>query len=303
MSFTPSFTPSSFTFKQGTASEAADPLKAADFGSGAVFAYGQKLLKTGYSGNCLKVRRASDNGELDIGFVSDFIDTAAIGTFVGAGHGFITTFYDQIESVDAVNVTANQQPKIANSGEYQEPAYNGTSQNLQFNGAIAASLATTTAGTWMTWVNPVDATPSANEILISMGDTNGDTYMLFSMVVTTGKLRCLVVEGGTVAWDLTTDVSPFSNGVWAHVAIVQNGTASVLYVNGVAVAQTFDTTTDKTSWFNDIIGLDNARWGCLNYNSFGNVVEFDGNLDSMMIWNEALTAQNIADIYALGRTV
>ena len=53
----------------------------------------------------------------------------------------------------------------------------------------------------------------------------------------------------------------FADNTWTHVAITQDGTEPVLYVDGVAVAQTFGVTTDKTVWFNDLIGLDNGRIG------------------------------------------
>ena len=50
---------------------------------------------SGYVGNCLKVRRSSDNTELDIGFTGNDLDTTSLLSFVGAGDGFITAWYDQ----------------------------------------------------------------------------------------------------------------------------------------------------------------------------------------------------------------
>jgi hypothetical protein len=53
--------------------------------------------------NCIRVRRSSDNAEQNIGFVANVpnspIDTGALLAFVGAGDGFVTTWYDQSTNV------------------------------------------------------------------------------------------------------------------------------------------------------------------------------------------------------------
>lgn len=85
--------------------------------SGATAAYSLRKLSSVYTGNCIRVRRSSDNTEQNFGFVSNVLDTASLLTFVGAGNGFITTWYDQ--SGNAKNITqttAISQPRIVNSG-------------------------------------------------------------------------------------------------------------------------------------------------------------------------------------------
>ena len=44
-----------------------------------------------YTGYCVKVRRSSDNTTSDIGFVSGYVDTVAIKTFIGSSDGFVQT--------------------------------------------------------------------------------------------------------------------------------------------------------------------------------------------------------------------
>lgn len=67
----------------------------------------------------IRVRRSSDSTELDIGFVGNALDTAALATFVGAGSGFVTKFYDQTANgIDLVQATAAKQPRIVNAGTY-----------------------------------------------------------------------------------------------------------------------------------------------------------------------------------------
>tara|TARA_R100000951_G_scaffold9678_2_gene8476 strand:- start:1230 stop:2123 length:894 start_codon:yes stop_codon:yes gene_type:complete len=92
---------------------AAPAARLLDTFSGAAAAYSLRLLSNSYSGNAVKVRRASDNAELDIGFSNGSLDTSAIATHCGSNDGFVTTWYDQ--SGNARNATqTNQaiQPKI-----------------------------------------------------------------------------------------------------------------------------------------------------------------------------------------------
>lgn len=80
-------------------------------------AYSFRLLKSDYAGSCIKVRRSSDNSETDIGFSGNVLDTATLKTFVGAGNGFVTTWYDQSGNAkNATQSTALEQPVIINSG-------------------------------------------------------------------------------------------------------------------------------------------------------------------------------------------
>ena len=85
--------------------------------SGASVGYSLRKLSSTYLGNCIRVRRSSDNAEQDIGFVSNVLDTTSLLTFVGAGNGFVTTWYDQSSlGRNAIQTTASNQPIIATSG-------------------------------------------------------------------------------------------------------------------------------------------------------------------------------------------
>lgn len=85
--------------------------------SGASVAYSLRKLSSTYIGNCIRVRRSSDNTEQNIGFVSNVLDTASLLTFCGAGDGFVTTWYDQSGNTkNAAQATAINQPRIVNAG-------------------------------------------------------------------------------------------------------------------------------------------------------------------------------------------
>ena len=83
-------------------------------------AYSLRKL-TPLSTNCIRVRRSSDNAEQDIGFVSNtpnaLIDTTTLLTFVGAGNGFVVTWYDQSTTGhNFTQSTGSLQPQIVSSG-------------------------------------------------------------------------------------------------------------------------------------------------------------------------------------------
>jgi len=82
----------------------------------ALVAYDLRLISSTYAGDCVKVRRASDNAEQDIGFVSGQIDISSLETFASGGVCHVTTFYDQSGNANnAIQTTAVNQPVITDS--------------------------------------------------------------------------------------------------------------------------------------------------------------------------------------------
>jgi hypothetical protein len=74
-----------------------------------------------YSGPAIRVRRSSDNTELDINFITSdanaVIDTAALLSFVGANNGFLTVDYDQSGNANhKTQTSASNQLQIVTSG-------------------------------------------------------------------------------------------------------------------------------------------------------------------------------------------
>lgn len=83
----------------------------------AAAAYSLRKLRTAYTGSAIRVRRASDNTEQDIGFVNNVLDTTSLTSFCSGTNGFVKTWYDQSgNSRDATQTTAANQPQIVSSG-------------------------------------------------------------------------------------------------------------------------------------------------------------------------------------------
>ena len=85
----------------------------------ATAAYSVRKLRTAYTGACMRVRRSSDNAEQDIGFSGNDLDTAALLSFVGAGNGFVVTWYDQQGSNNFTQSSTTNQPRIVTSGSLE----------------------------------------------------------------------------------------------------------------------------------------------------------------------------------------
>jgi hypothetical protein len=165
--------------------------------------------------------------------------------------------------------------------------------------SVQTALATTTQGTWFGWFKPVDATPATQSMLISFGDTNASSDIVLTLT-TAGKLTAFAREAAVFQWLLEITATAFTDNTWSSFALVSNGVSPVLYVNGVAAAQTFSTSTDKTFWFNDIAGLDNGRIGNRSFNSVGETLFLNGNIDEVLFTNDAKSAAEILAMHNNG---
>jgi len=171
--------------------------------------------------------------------------------------------------------------------------FGGTDEYLDSSTA-ASGIQSATTGTISMWVQPTDATPSAIDTLISISDTStANTYFNVG-ILTTGEVYA-ELRTSTFQWELSTDAAAFSDGSWGHLAITQNGTEPEIYINGIKVAQTFTTTTDKTKWWDDytVNSINFARsltqWGAANY--------YIGKISNIGIWTSALTQDQILTIF------
>jgi hypothetical protein len=81
---------------------------------GAATAYSLRQLRTGVS-SVVRVRRSSDNTEAD--FTANEITNGTLVSWVGAGNGFVRTWYDQSgNNRHGQQSTSGSQPQIVSSG-------------------------------------------------------------------------------------------------------------------------------------------------------------------------------------------
>lgn len=103
-----------------------------DFFGEAAASYSVRKLNGRYRGPAIRVRRSSDNTETDIFFSGEDLNTASLLSFVGAGNGFVTVWFDQSGfGRHAIQSTAASQPIIVSSGSLLT---RGGRPRMDFNG-------------------------------------------------------------------------------------------------------------------------------------------------------------------------
>ena len=116
--------------------------------TGAAAAYSLRKLRTAYTGSAIRVRRASDNTESDIGFnVFGELDTVSLASFCSGTNGFVKVWYDQASTNDATQTNTANQPKIYDSStgvvtENGKPAvqFDGSNDILKQSGGLLNGL-------------------------------------------------------------------------------------------------------------------------------------------------------------------
>jgi hypothetical protein len=88
------------------------------FATAPAAAFSVRKLRAAYAGACMRLRRASDDAEVDIGFDgAGWLDEAATRAHLGAASGFVVTWYDQSGNArHATQAAAAAQPRLANAG-------------------------------------------------------------------------------------------------------------------------------------------------------------------------------------------
>lgn len=82
------------------------------------YAVSSRLIKFGFSGPVMTIRREGDNAEQTFSFVNGGLDTTAINDFIVAGgtpyNGYIKEWYDQLDPANKmIQLTQANQPKYA----------------------------------------------------------------------------------------------------------------------------------------------------------------------------------------------
>ena len=116
------------------------------FGYTPTVALSLRQLSASYTGPAIRVRRSSDNTEINIGFTAEGdLDTTALLNFCGSGNGFISVWYDQSgNEFNAIRENVSGQPRIVSAGAVDligsKPGvvFDGTSDALSLTAAVSA---------------------------------------------------------------------------------------------------------------------------------------------------------------------
>ncbi len=96
-------------------------------------AYGTRKLSSSYVGNCLTLRRSTDDAEQDFGFVGGELDSASITSWLSGGNAFVKTIYDQSgNEANATQTTPGNQAQLIISGINGKPAIRFVGSNKNY---------------------------------------------------------------------------------------------------------------------------------------------------------------------------
>lgn len=220
-------------------------------------AYGLRRLRAAYTGKCIRVRRSSDNTEIDVGFVGNSLDTVTLLAFTGSGKGYVTTLYDQSgNSYDAYQPTAAYQPLIVIAGVLQTqngrpaiyfptncflalPAGVGPASGGSFS--VNAVFNMSAVGPYPIWCLGQHAT---NDIYLALNSTRGNAgNILYARFSSSGY------GGGTV-----------NSGNIYNTLLIQTldyvaGTGANGYLDGVAGSATIPALQTNVYTYGSINGL------------------------------------------------
>jgi hypothetical protein len=207
----------------------------------AAAAYSLRLLRTAYTGNCIEVRKASDNTTQNIGFVGGVLDTAALKTFCASTNCFVRTWYDQSgNNRNITQATATAQPTIVVNGVVQRA---GGEPCANFDGSSDWMRIAFNLGATQTRLAVLQHNSAQNNGVIIFDDGANDdiAYLLFS---TTNTLRFATL-GANIFTSPVLNGTPFvSTGVYAAGAGVlaannltpATGSPSTVTYSGITIA-------------------------------------------------------------------
>jgi hypothetical protein len=215
----------------------------------AAAAYSLRRLRGGFTGSAIRVRRASDNTEQDIGFSNNQLDTSSLTSFCSGTNGFVKTWYDQSGNArNFTQTTAANQPQIVSSGSVLtsngEPIIDFNGTNSYMNGAWSSFFTSTTNDFSIFNVLKYDVN---NVTQIPFGVTNGDATAIGSLDTVLHSYSSISTDfyrvNGSITNYSTNIATEFGTTNDNLVVFQKNGAVTNVYNNNALKAsQTFTST-------------------------------------------------------------
>ena len=160
--------------------------------------------------------------------------------------------------------------------------------------AASRVTANDAVGTFTAWVMIADDTITGTVI----GNGDDSIVEFLEILIESGLLTVRITDATTVQVVTQADGDALKRHRWYHIAIVQsnNGEGPKLYINGVKIASTNDTTTDVDSWFAELDGIDKGLIGASNKTGNSAITnEFTGSISDVKYWNTDLTDDEVEE--------
>lgn len=191
-------------------------------------------------------------------------------------------------ATDAVNsLTGTNTSATFSTGKLNNAAYfGGTAFFTVADNAILEPTSDISFGGWV-----YITSTSSFQMMMAKGENAGDTrsYELRCSGATTQMNVQLRVGGGLYCACAST--TAIGLNTWAHVIYTRTGTTQVIYINGAS-----DTLTGVTANAGNIDYSTDDLWIGQRNGGF----RFNGRLDMIGVWNVALSASEVSELYNAG---
>jgi len=156
---------------------------------------------------------------------------------------------------------------------------------------------TSTTGSISVWIKPTDYTTGSQIVWLYVGSGYRDLIVLSQR--NDGTLSFSAVDSGSTRWRVVTDNSVVNNGTWTHVVFSFDGSNGTIYINGSTVPQTYEATTNKSWWWDDLLPT-KQRLGILRVNGYAAQQRYNGNIEEQSVFTSALSSAEVNAIYNNG---
>lgn len=216
------------------------------------------------------------------------LQNGLVGMWSFNSKDFSDKVYDRSSSANngyVYNTATSTAKTIGKTG--QGIKFDGTDDFVDL-GANSSMNPTSNTATFSAWVYYTTNITTAMTILSK--DTNAADSDFFFRIQnpSTGVFRCNFEGAG----GSDTSAGVVTPGVWQHIACVWDGTNRIIYKNGVAVDTVAGTPTFSSSGGNVSLGRRNEAGGGLYFN---------GKIDEVRMYNRALTASEIKQLYLISK--
>lgn len=156
-------------------------------------------------------------------------------------------------------------------------------------------LSTLNTGSVCVWSQGNSPTDGGVFFMPSKGDTsNANIFQING-----GGTLDATIYTAAQQWAIVTSDSLMITDDFNFICLTHDGFSSYLLVNGTVVDQSYDFTTDKTKWWNDMTNVGFAYVGAGRW-SGGNNFFYSGYLDEMSFWTANMTEEYAAVLYNSG---
>jgi hypothetical protein len=175
--------------------------------------------------------------------------------------------------------------------------FDGTDDYLNTSTSVTPSA---TSGTISAWIKIPTSAGSAFSPIMSWTDINISTTTVRPMFVyRQGKLRFYFQDGATTHI-VEGSSTGLNDNVWHHVAVTSDGSSYSIYLDGSAETLTVISGSNSGNWVGDISGgtLSDTDIGAgRRHPTVGLSSYAVGNIDEVAVWDSALSASQITNIY------